>query len=150
MKIVLDTELQMTNTASILNFILAGKSIWTLQSKATGKHYTYRCRLFDETRDKPISQKIWWIDILESGGKFEYLARLKNGEVHVKRGTAVTKPVESVDWFLRRVWHLHDDVLQQVNFFHANLCGRCGRTLTTPESVKLGIGPECAKKGVLL
>lgn len=25
-------------------------------------------------------------------------------------------------------------------------CIRCGRELTDPESVKLGIGPECAKK----
>lgn len=146
MKIILNSELQMTEVTAIRSFILAGKSIWTLQSKNTGKHYTYRCRLFGETKDKPVPQKIWWIDILSSGGKFEYLARLKNGSVHIKNGTEITKPVDAVEWFLRRIWHEKVEVLQEVNFYHANLCGRCGRLLTTPESVKMGIGPECLKK----
>jgi len=28
-------------------------------------------------------------------------------------------------------------------------CGRCGRTLTTPESVLRGLGPECAKRAAV-
>ena len=146
MKINLDSEFQMSDVTAIRSFVLAGKSIWTLQSKSTGKHYTYRCRFFAETENKPLEQKIWWIDILTSGGKFDYLARLKNGTVHIKNGTELTLPVKAVDWFLRRVWYEKPEVLQEVNFFHANLCGRCGRLLTTPESVKMGIGPECLKK----
>ena len=27
-------------------------------------------------------------------------------------------------------------------------CARCNRTLTTPESIRLGYGPECAKRGL--
>lgn len=27
---------------------------------------------------------------------------------------------------------------------HAGRCGRCGRILTVPESIDLGLGPECA------
>lgn len=27
-------------------------------------------------------------------------------------------------------------------------CARCGRTLTTPESIAAGLGPECSKKGL--
>jgi hypothetical protein len=29
---------------------------------------------------------------------------------------------------------------------HSGRCGRCNRTLTTPESIAAGVGPECAKK----
>jgi hypothetical protein len=29
---------------------------------------------------------------------------------------------------------------------HNGSCGRCGRKLTVPTSIKAGIGPECAKK----
>lgn len=30
---------------------------------------------------------------------------------------------------------------------NANRCRCCGRTLTDPDSQKLGIGPDCVKKG---
>jgi hypothetical protein len=50
----------------------------------------------------------------------------------------------------------HLDLLDHANAFltdpDATLvsksCARCGRTLTTPESVLAGFGPECAKKGL--
>lgn len=32
-----------------------------------------------------------------------------------------------------------------IEFYHHNKCGKCGRTLTVPESVIDGIGPECKK-----
>jgi len=30
-----------------------------------------------------------------------------------------------------------------LNFFHEGKCGKCGRKLTTPESIKNGFGPTC-------
>lgn len=33
-----------------------------------------------------------------------------------------------------------------VQVHHLGKCGRCGRTLKDAESIKLGLGPECAKK----
>lgn len=38
--------------------------------------------------------------------------------------------------------HLHDE-----GVLLSKQCVRCGRTLTTPESIATGLGPECAKKG---
>jgi hypothetical protein len=34
----------------------------------------------------------------------------------------------------------------QLIVHHENHCGRCGRTLTVPESVERGIGPDCLAK----
>lgn len=34
-----------------------------------------------------------------------------------------------------------------VQFWHEGRCGRCGRTLTDPESISRGLGPICAGKG---
>ena len=31
-----------------------------------------------------------------------------------------------------------------MNFYHKGHCCVCGKTLTTPESIKNGIGPFCA------
>lgn len=33
-------------------------------------------------------------------------------------------------------------------FLQSGKCSRCGRKLTTPESIKRGMGPECAGKGL--
>ena len=33
-----------------------------------------------------------------------------------------------------------------VEIWHEGVCGRCGRTLTVPESIESGIGPVCAGK----
>lgn len=33
-----------------------------------------------------------------------------------------------------------------VEFLASKRCIRCNRTLTTPESIELGIGPECARR----
>ena len=48
------------------------------------------------------------------------------------------------DWVFR---HLIADSnnLNQINIYHSGHCCKCGRLLTTPESVLNGIGPECAK-----
>lgn len=35
-----------------------------------------------------------------------------------------------------------------VQLWHEGRCGRCGRTLTDPESCARGLGPICAGKGV--
>jgi len=137
---------EMTNLQDIRKFILAGRAKFTLESRKTGKHYTFRCREFEETKERVEEEKIWWIDLLTAGGKFEYLCRLKAGRVHVKFGQPRTKPIEAIDWFMKRVWHLKTDSLQDCRFFHTNQCGMCGRELTTPESVQKGIGPECSKK----
>lgn len=42
-----------------------------------------------------------------------------------------------------------DGVLRKKGFTLAEsrVCGRCGRALTTPESIAIGLGPECATRG---
>jgi hypothetical protein len=35
-----------------------------------------------------------------------------------------------------------------VDVLHSGRCGRCGRTLTTPDSIERGLGPECAHKAI--
>ena len=32
-----------------------------------------------------------------------------------------------------------------VKVFHSGKCGKCGKKLTTPESIKSGLGPYCSK-----
>lgn len=40
----------------------------------------------------------------------------------------------------------HGFTFNQIEFLSSRRCMRCNRTLTTPESIERGIGPECAEK----
>lgn len=48
--------------------------------------------------------------------------------------------VKAFAWFTR---HLGSP---DVAVLHSGRCGRCGRTLTTPESIRTGLGPVCSGK----
>jgi hypothetical protein len=49
---------------------------------------------------------------------------------------------------LARLWANQGEEIAKAGFdvHHEGKCGRCGRKLTVPESVKSGFGPECAGK----
>lgn len=47
-----------------------------------------------------------------------------------------------IDWMLGRVLG-GGSVVGQAEIWHASSCARCGRDLTTPESVARRVGPEC-------
>ncbi len=49
-------------------------------------------------------------------------------------------------WFVENLL-ARGAVSEKVEFWHEGKCARCGRKLTTPESIQRGLGPECAEKG---
>lgn len=60
------------------------------------------------------------------------------------KGSKVSKDAESFkgfEWLVRRDFDAGD----QADVYHESRCGKCGRALTTPESVSSGIGPVCAE-----
>jgi hypothetical protein len=48
--------------------------------------------------------------------------------------------VQAFGWWWRNIES------PQVTVYHAGTCGRCGRTLTTPESIRTGLGPVCVER----
>jgi len=61
------------------------------------------------------------------------------------RMTADSWPVRLVRRVFACLWADHGADIEQAGFrlMHANRCGRCGRALTTPESIESGLGPVC-------
>ena len=39
-----------------------------------------------------------------------------------------------------------DSLMENADWWHEGVCGRCGRRLTVPESIDTGFGPECVKR----
>jgi len=141
----------------IREFILAGKAMVTIENRQKGTHKTLSFM-------KSTHGDIWFTSIRGDKDKETRLPGFETkknwlycGILVVDKGRVVFKLTEkskiprqsetwrAIDWLVRNI-----DCLGQyqgkVAFYHEGRCGRCGRELSDPTSIKLGIGPECRKK----
>jgi Family of unknown function (DUF6011) len=138
-------EAQMTEAQKIATFILAGNATFTIASQKTGARFTFRVRAKD--KENP---SFWFVAVLtgnDNENDYEYLGTLGNGAYRHGKKSRIAPDAGSAKafaWFWKM---LQGGELPAVcEFFHAGKCGRCGRTLTVPESVASGLGPECATR----
>jgi len=126
-----------------LSFILAGNALFTLKSNKTGTRFTYKV-LIDQKNNSMYSvsymngkdntkdfKKVGHIEIVNSMPKFKCTAFYERE----------SKPVVAFDVvFLNLCISLY---MKDLEIWHEGRCCRCGRVLTVPESIEMGIGPEC-------
>jgi len=129
-----------------LAFLFAGNATFTLVSKRTGTRYTFRVQKSEDNGDgKP---PVWFVKTLagpDNGEDYVYIGLIaadRRFKLTAKSKMADTSgPVVAIRWVLDR---LVSGSLTGTEFWHEGRCGRCGRTLTVPESIERGLGPECA------
>jgi len=127
-----------------LQFILAGNALFTVENAETGNRFTFKVH-------KPDDDKPHFVSVLTGADNehdYSFLgtvfdgSRFRHGR---KSRIAPTAPsARAFEWLLRRL-SLRNDLPDQVRVCHCGKCGRCGKTLTVPESVDSGFGPECIK-----
>lgn len=132
-------------------FFTAGRAVFTVECP-DGKHYTYRIK---KSKPDPKYGVNFFVGLLtgpDNTSDYTYLGMMfPNGVVKL---TAKSKyredsfPVRLLRRTLAVVWAGQTSVMTAKGFklHHEGKCGRCGRALTVPESVRTGIGPECAKR----
>lgn len=137
-----NTPSPFTTSDAIRRYALAGRAVFTLVSKRTGTRFTYR--VTRSTDDSPRH----FVSVLTGPDQYTYLGTVfeKSRYEHGRKSTIGTDApsAQAFDWF----WNvsLAERQLGAVEVYHAGRCGRCGRELTTVESVTLGLGPVCATK----
>jgi len=130
------------NATEIQTFISAGRAVFTLQSAATGVHFTYRVTAPEPA---PGMTPPLFASVLVAPDTYAYIGMIRNGQLHL---TAKSKcgagalSFKALDWFLRQL--ARGVVPAAAVFRHEGRCGRCARALTTPASVDTGLGPDCA------
>lgn len=141
------------------SFVLAGRAVFTLElpvgyaeEQRLPSHYTFKVVRRDATDRWPES---WFVSLLtgpDNEHDFTYMGLLNPKECYVRLTKASIYTEKSMPYRLlsrcfQRIWANEQEKMQQAGFYlhHEGKCGRCGRTLTVPESVETGIGPECAK-----
>lgn len=151
--------------SAIKAFMLAGKATFTIRSMKTGKRFTYKVRQSKpDTEGRWINQDrpVWFVSLLtgpDNGNDYTYLGMITDsdgskGTGGVMRFSATKKSLHltktlgyiAMDWTIRAIQGGNPN-LAKVEVWHMGKCGRCGRALTVPESIAVGLGPECATKG---
>lgn len=122
------------------SYILAGNAKFTLRSQETGNHLTYKIR-----RGK--QKDVWWVNRLADG--YNYIGMIDRYDVF-RWTSGVPLELRNCEhsrvfkWFWAKL--NYGKMPGSLQFYHRGRCGKCGRDLTDPLSIKLGYGPECRKK----
>lgn len=138
------SKAQFNEAQAAKDFILAGRSRFTLVSKSTGQRYTYRVA-------KKAKADIWFVSVLTGGdntGDYTFLGTIfDSGKFFHGKKSAIgygAGSAKAFRWCWERIAALH--MPSTVEVWHEGACGRCARPLTVPESIETGLGPICMAK----
>lgn len=129
--------LQAINLPTLL---LAGNATLTFESKTTGKYFTFNVREKKKVHNEDPSEYV----VICKDKTIGHLA----GMQFIYHPAVLYGQESEAQKVMAWIWkHLikPDWLNKNVNIYHVGKCVRCGRQLTTPESVLTGIGPECLK-----
>lgn len=135
---------QLTTAEAAMSFIQAGNATFTVLSVAKQNRFTYKVTESDDG-------KCFFVGLLsgpDNEASYSYIGIIRDG---VFRRTAKSKvgpeapSFKAFDWLYNNQL-AHGKLPGCVEFFHCGSCGRCGRTLTVPESIQSGYGPECIRR----
>lgn len=136
-----------TTITAIRQFVLAGKSFFTVQNKETGNRFTYKvCQATDDNNEP---KDLWFVSVLvgsDNENSYQYAGIITKDGFRRTAKSRITDDAVSMKAFLW-LWGMikeGKELPDKVEFYHAGRCGRCGRKLTTPESIEMGFGPKCA------
>lgn len=142
-----------------LLFLLAGKALFTILNTETGNRFTFKVKITDK-KFLQAKTRFYFVSVLTGNNNesdYTYMGMLKINifndhigeektklEFYLTKKSKILKDANSVkvfSWLLKNI----ENLPEKVKFFHEGKCARCGRTLTVPESIKCGFGPECIK-----
>ena len=132
-------------------FALAGNATLTVVSLKTQERFTFKVTKAQGASRSPSGEVPWFVKVLtgpDNETSYTYLGTLwATRYVHAhKSHIAHDAPsAKAATWFFTQLL-TSGAKLDQVEVWHEGRCGRCGRKLTVPESVSMGIGPECASQ----
>lgn len=131
---------------NIRDYVLGGNATFTLVSRDSERHFTYKMQLSD---NKPCLYFVRLLHGPDNENDYKYMGCYYSdtGIFYIDKKyrdrAEHTWPasMRAINYFLRHI----DNVPDQLLVYHEGKCCRCGRKLTTPQSIRDGIGPECRR-----
>ena len=127
--------------------ILSGRARITVTNPATGQWVKIHMRQRkDRNTGQPSNCFFLSLTLLgdgEQGSKYvgAYFADSGRFKLH---GSATARERQIAEFLIRAI--RRPELLATAEIEHAGQCLHCGRTLTVPESIRSGYGPECFSK----
>lgn len=119
-------------------FVFAGYALFTVTNEDTGNHVTFKVKKHKE-------EELWFVNTRDANS-FEFIGSCfkEKKYFHGKKShlTLDDRKVQVFVWLLDRFFN-NQDKYPMVKVFHHGRCGACNKKLTTPESIKAGMGPVC-------
>jgi len=136
---------KLKNVEDVKKFIIGGKAIITLESETTGRWFTYRIKKANkEDKDSPFFVSV--LTGTDNESSYSYMGVIFNQSKFIlTKNSKIGKDALSYKAFKVFFDLLKKDVIhEKMTVYHRGICSVCGRTLTTSESLKDGMGPICS------
>lgn len=151
----MEKEIHQLTGLDLSNFIFAGNATFTVVNKSTRNRFTFRIRRAGwGTSTYDEKSGIFYISVLtgsDNNSSYTYIGTFFGGTSQVYRHSPKSKITpkavsnQVLTWFFSSYFKSPSS-FPTVKVFHSGKCGKCGKKLTTPESVKSGLGPYCANR----
>jgi hypothetical protein len=130
--------------ANVKQFMLAGNATFTVRSEKTQNRFTLK--VVQPTENGPHFVKVLRGSDNENAYSFVGTIFANGTYAHGKKSkiSEDAPAAKAARWVVSKV--LKGEELPNCELWHEGRCGRCGRKLTVPESIELGLGPECATR----
>jgi len=134
------------------DFFRGGNAVFTIHNDK-GDHFTFKIRQCQYDREgNKVDNGPFFVSLMtgsDNERSYSYMGifNTKTYYVHPTKGTKVRdqKAWKVLEWGIGMI--LQGKVVPEgYGIKHEGKCCRCGRRLTTPKSIELGIGPECERR----
>lgn len=136
------------------HFFFGGRAIFTMENLTTGERRTYKIKKSHfNGRDY---YNAFFLNGPENTRNYAYIGKInpENGMVSLTERSRIkdeqNPTLKGFRYLMTTLFSqrperhmLIDDSLE---VHHSGRCGCCGKLLTVPESIRCGIGPECARR----
>lgn len=139
---------KLENVEDIKRFIIGGKAIMTLESKRTGSWFTYKIK---KSKKDDVNSP-FFVSVLtglDNESAYTYMGTIFNNDNKLKFTLTKNSKIgedalsyKAFNFFFKLL--LENKLHEEISIYHRGVCCVCGKSLTTPESLKNGIGPFCA------
>jgi hypothetical protein len=129
--------------SNVRDFILGGKALFTVENQTTGKRFTFKVR---QKTNPDGTLTPHFVSVLvgpDNTKNYAFLGCVFNKQVfrHGRKSklSIEDQRVKAFAW----IFENSNNLPQNIVVYHHGRCGKCGRLLTVPESIKSGLGPKC-------
>lgn len=145
---ITEKGIKLTDKEQIQMYVFGGKGRFRLKSIKSEKEFEYKLSPMSK-RNPRYDEYTYYVSMKKDYG-YDFLGVLKvedNKYIHSRKShyNFDSSVVKGFRWLLEQ-FEKEGDFSDMMEFYHMGICSCCARTLTTPESIKFGIGPVCFKR----